>query len=331
MTFANFCSCAKKYWYVVLIPVLVALAFAGFKLMSGSTSSYVAVSTINVNSSVATVGGIAKNSAEEYMRDNPGLSVKTASDDKNNIVTLTVSGKDESIVSQEASNLAEQIVSEAESFFPNSAEITPGKYVPFVAQAQSPVVSKSTQSGTKAIFTNLIVPLMLALVFAACAIVAIYMIRRPITRKEDIEYAFAINAVVPRKADSDFGDRLLANIRFATSQDAKRICVIPIQEDSSARNISEILYASLKSEGKKVERMRSPEIIADNGEADEAAYKVIDCAPVSVSTDTLYASRKADAVVLAAIQWKDSMRSLESAVEELKLAKANIALCVLTK
>lgn len=332
MSFTDFCSCAKRYWYVILIPVLIALTFAAFKLVPDSAaSSYAASVTINVNSSVATVGGIAKNSAEEYARENTGLNIKTAADDNNNIVTINVSGNEEDAVVQAASNLADQIVSESESFFPDGAEITPGNYGQFVARAQSPVVAKNSQGGMRAVFTSLVIPLMAALLIAACIIIAIYMIRRPIIRKEDIEESFAINTMIPKSADTDFGDRLMANIRFATSQDVRQICIVPIQEEAAARKVSEALCASLKSEDLKVEQLHPAEALAGRDAPDESGYEVVDCDSVSASTDTLYASQQADAVVLVAVLWKDSMKELARSVEELNLAKAKLALCVLAK
>lgn len=327
MTIAEFGLCVKRHWYVVVIIMLVAMGFSGIKMATAASDySYTASATVNANSAISAVGGVAKNVVEEFSRNNPEFSIKSTLDDKNSIVTVAVTGESREECVQLASEAADRIVAGSNALFPNGAGSIEALF-PFEAQAQSPVVSQNVQGGMKAIFRNLIVPIMGGMLVAACLIIAIYAIRRPIIRKEDIEQAFDVDAFGMKKVDHAAAERLLANIRFASEEsDVRSICIVPLLDDQAAQTVSGLLCEALKAEGKTVSAF-----MPDDEAMVGSAYKVITCAPVQDSARTLYAAHAADAVVLVVRPWKDSMRVLADSIEELQLAKAHLAGCLLMR
>ena len=123
------------------------------------------------------------------------------------------------------------------------------------------------------------------------------------------------------RAADDGGERFLANVRFACeAHDLKTVCIVPVGSVEDAKGCAQLLGKALSEEGApfKLYANRLPQ------ELPEGTVAIAACQPLASGMEAAYESRRADAVVVAARQWDDSLRTLETTVAELRLAKAKL-------
>ena len=82
--------------------------------------------------------------------------------------------------------------------------------------------------------------------------------------------------------------------------------------------------------GMLIDRAARSESSSDNVKRG-SRVRVAACAPLLQGATAAYEARATDAVVIAAAQWTDSRKDVESSANELRLADANVVGCVLVK
>ena len=277
--------------------MLVCLGY--FSLIHFDETTYSAQSRIVVSTHVQEVGGLAQAQGRAFTNEDENIKVTAAVDGNTKTVTITAVTADESVSMELANEVVELTIDEAFDFVPENYED------PFNARIEQASDVKEAASSNNALKYS-IVAAFAGLFLAICIVVVIDLIRRPVKSIEGIQGAVEL-PVIEKLPILDGGERLLANIRFASnSNSVKTICIIPVSLEKDA----EIVAQAIED--------------AACAETQNADLIVLRQKSLSSSMKAAYESRDADATVLVATQWKDSMAELESAVAELQLAKANL-------
>lgn len=307
MTLLDFCYLIRKHIVLVIaLPVVCALACLGFLTFGNSNdSAYTAQSRIVVSTHVQEVGGLAQAQGRIYTDEDENIKVTASVDSNTKTVTISAVTSDEDLSIELANKVANAVLQEAFDFVPDN------EMDPFNARVEQ--ASKLQESvAKKGLFKYLIVSVFAGLFLAICVLVIIDMVKRPIKSVENIKAAVDLPMLEEMSKD-DNGERLLANVRFAIeAEDCGQICLIPVSDGTSIEKVAASLRAAANAE--------SPQTHIEINCQDSLANNV----------KVAYEARKADAVVLVATQWKDSLTALESAVADLKLANANLVGIVLT-
>lgn len=314
MTLLDLCRLIRRYWWlVVALPVVCVLACAAVVLPGSSAPSddkdNQAVSHIVVNSQVSAVGGLASSAARQVQAENPDLTVTAKADGGTMTVTITVTGANGARGEQAANaaianELAENVVATSEEFFADTQDSE--NLIAFKAQVEYAEVSEAIQNESNKgdSLKFLIVALFAGLFVAICIVVIIDMVRRPVKSIEGVQDAVEL-PVLEKLPVADDGERLLANVRFASKKDdLANVVVIPTSAAAGAEEAAAALEKAAKVEG--------------------ADLKVTRCESLAQGMQGAYVAKDADAVVVAVHQWSDSLKALESTVAELRLADANL-------
>lgn len=160
------------------------------------------------------------------------------------------------------------------------------------------------------------------LFLAMVVVVLINMVKAPIKDREELE-AVANLPVFSSATPSGLGDKLWANIQFATDGEVDSICLVPLEGSSAKVCAGELQMAMI--------RLGKSAIISDVGSVDSLVMSsnsdtlsIYRCDPLGKSVAAAYCSHDATATVVCARMWDDSLTTLASAIKELTLAKAKI-------
>lgn len=309
MTLVDLCRLIGRYWkLVVALPVVAVIAAAAVLFVpSQEAVSNTATSRIVVNSQVAITYGHAASLARQAANADSEYTVQAKVDSASMTVSIIASGPNP----DECVQLADAVATDAtaiteQDFLQNEGSEYKTAYR---AQIEPALLDENTASGGK--LKYLAVALLGGLFVAICIVVIIDMRRRHVKSAEGAQEAVGLPVleILPVK---DGGERLFANVRFAAKKDdLKSVCVIPAGQSDAARQACETIEQGARGVG---------------------ASTVVACyEPLSASMDGAYKAREADAVVVTARQWEDSLTQLETTVAELKLADANLVGVVYAK
>lgn len=334
MTLKEFGKCFIKLWYVVigclLLSLLIAYASVTFLSSPANENRYSTSTTMTVNSGVAVVNGIAKNQMNSVLSEFRSLQGSVTVNDTSSSVSINVEGDSESDCISASSQIVEKTISVAREFYPNGISDAGGASIPFAADIQDVSVSESGNSFNA---KTLLITLLIGLFISICAVLIIYVFKKPILTKEQIESetGFPVISEIPRKQDPIVGEKLLANTRFAKqNNDVQSITVLPVGDKTESRRVAELILEAYRSEGNSAgEIVEAEERFSD---ADIlSGFVVVECEPLSSEISGAYASQKTDVTVVVAKEWKGSLTLLNEALEELRLANATIAGVVLLR
>lgn len=318
MTLLDLCRLLKRYVaLVVAIPLVCALGcFAYLSMAKPNEATYTATSRIVVSTHLQDANGLTNSVARTVMATNKGTTVKASIDSNTKTVSIVVTSSDRQQAIDVANEVAENASLQCMEFIPANAE---DPFNARVEAANNATVSSNTWEKIKIVFFAMLAGLFIAIVL----VVVIDMIKHPVKSVEGAQSAVELPVleVMPIKDD---GERLLANVRFASKEDNLRsICVIPVGSGSAAADVADALFCAAKNEGLDVRFDSAPLANAD--------LTVIPCESLSQGMKAAYVARKTDSAVLVVRQWADSMRDLESAVAELKLAEVRLVGIVFAK
>lgn len=310
MTLYELLQLIKRYWKLcVILPVVCAFVCGAFLLIRDSGGSYTANAYIVAGSTaqVSSLNGTASSAAREFQQANSGYKASVKADNASLTVTVTVTGPDSQGTADAANEIAESSVTESKKLL-GAGNIS--------ANVKKASVGKA-QSG-KSIPTYVLVALLAGLFVAVCIVVGIDAVRRPVKGSRDL--ATVADLPVLAEIPVDSGDRLLANVRFASGEKVPHgIMVIPASTGESASQAATLLSAASGNE--------SP----DESQAHGGPVTVVASEPLLQDVAPVYEAQKADAVLIVASQWTDSLKDVEATVAQLKLAGANVVGCVLVR
>lgn len=167
-----------------------------------------------------------------------------------------------------------------------------------------------------------IVALLASLFAVVAAVVAWDSWKMPVRGMEQLEGVSGLY-VLGRVPDADRGERLFSNLMFVASdragvnvnaaaagedaRDELSVAVVPVGEPADAKLVADALLVGHARAGRG------------------CAVNATACAPFSEGMDAAWAAREADAVVVVAREWSDSVREVEGTLRELMLAGATVA------
>jgi len=293
----------------IVIPLVFALAGVGFALVRNAGAAYTANSYIVAANAaqLTTLNGTAASAAREYAAVNAGYSATAKAETASLTITITATGPDSDGTASAANAIAASAVEGAQNLLGKDG-----------VKAQIEQAYASTRSSGRSLPSTVVIAFLAGLFAAVCLVVAIDAIQRPVRGSSDLAEAsgFAVLGELP----GDTGERLLANVRFASGKsEMQSVLVVPAKEGEPAALVGMLLDRAARSENPRDGKSRGSQV------------RVSACAPLLQGAAAAYESRAVDAVVIAAAQWDDSRKEVESTASELRLASANVVGCVLVK
>lgn len=294
----------------IVLPLVFALAGAGFAILRSVGAAYTANSYIVAASAaqLTTLNGTAASAAREYAAANPGYAASAKAEASSLTITISASGPDSDGVAAAANAIATSAVEGAEGLLGKDG-----------VKAQIEQAYSSVRSSGGSILSTVLIALFAGLFAAICLVIAIDAIKQPVKGASDLSDSsgFAVLGELP----GDTGERLLANVRFASGKpNMSSVLVVPASEGEPAALVGMLLDRAARSEFPR-----------DGSSSRGQQVRVSACAPLLQGAAAAYESREVDAVVIAAAQWDDSRKNVESTANELRLANANVVGCVLVK
>ena len=310
MTLLDFGRLIRHYKKTfIILPLVFALAGAGFALVRGSGAGYTANSYIVAANAaqLTTLNGTAASASREYTAVNPEYSASSKADAAALTVTVIAVGPDSEGVATAANSIAASAVEGAEGLLGKEG-----------VKAQIEQAYAGVLSPKGSVLSYALVGFLVGLLIAACIVAVIDVVSRPVKSTSDLAESsgFPILGELP----GDTGERLLANVRFASgSPDMSTVLVVPACEGEPAALVGMLIDRAARSESEYDGRVRGKRV------------RVTACAPLLQGAAAAYEARSVDAVIIASAQWEDSRKDVESAANELRLANANVVGCVLVK
>ena len=146
--------------------------------------------------------------------------------------------------------------------------------------------------------------------------------RAPIKSREEVEKLFGLPALNPR-ASGDLGEQLWANTQFTTGKGVQSVCLVPLSGNSAEICAPSLRAAAEAAKSRAVvfpvdprEKLDLPEMPGE--------VAIYQCASLNAGMGAAYCAHAASATVVCVRLWKDSLKTLESAMRELAIAKANV-------
>ena len=300
MTLLDFFRLIRKYLpLIIVVPVLCVLACLGYLAIGNSDGAkYTAQSRIIVSTHVQEVGGLAQVQGRAYSEENEAIKVTSYVDSGIKTVVIIVDAPREDLSVEIANAIADDVLEEAFEFVPKNYED------PFNARVEK--AEKAKDAGSSGHKKLILIVFLAGLFIAICIVIVIDTLKRPVKSVEGIQRAIEL-PVLEKLPVTDSGERLLANIRFASKKDdLKTVCLIPVGNGSAIEQAADALRAAASAEN--LETQIDIQCFDSLANGMKAAYE----------------ARTADATLLVAVQWDDSLTALESAAAELRLANANL-------
>lgn len=293
----------------IVLPLVFVLVGVGFSALRGASSAYTASSYVVAASAaqLTTLAGTSASAAREYSAVNPNYSAKSKADTATLTVTIAATGPDPDGVVTAANEIASSAVKGAEELLGQDG-----------VKANVEQAYAGARSSGGSLLSGALIGLFIGLFMAVCIVAGIDMVIRPVKSSSDLSDSagFPVLAELPK----DTGERLLANVRFASGKsDMRSVLVVPARDGEPAALVGMILDRAARSESSHDEVSRGSKV------------RVSACAPLLQGAAAAYESRMVDAVVIAAAQWRDSRKDVKAAANELRLAGANVVGCALVK
>lgn len=347
MTLLDVLKLGRHYIKMVVIVVVVCtLAGAGLGVAKAGlgNAEYSAEAVLTISEPTATVAAgelmplaqaIATNVVAE--NNNDGVTVSQTYDLASRTISFTAVASSEAESIEAANNAARQTAEETAALLQDMADqyrseiqseesaeakepdgtVTFGlsernraaalEMVSFTVNDASQAASNS---GRSAAVKYALVGFLGGVFLAMCILIIIDLVKTPLKGREDIEKCFDIPVLAEGDA-RNIGDRLWANVQFAVGETPNSVCLIPVGQP-----VVQQIEASL-----------AKSIVASPVELGDVT--MVTCAPLSEGVDAAYAACSADATLVCAVLWKDSIRQIAETLYELDLAQAKVCGIVL--
>ena len=320
MTLMDLFRLIRKYWIIVVVVTLVCGGAAGVYVKVSKSAGHSATAAVVGNSQATGLMGFAGAEGRALIGADSGYTVETKTETGTNTVNITVTGPNEDECIALANGIASRTCDRAVQAYKNFEN-------PFSGTVEKAEKADKVKSGGGKKY--LLVGILAGLFLGICIVVIIDLVRRPVKSVEGMQDL--VELPVLEKLPAESGERLLANIRFASKKDdLARVCVVPLGDRALADEVAALLDAAMVAE---VGQGPAVNTSSDDGRgsafavAEEAVrdrFVVQACDSLSVGMNAAYDARGADAVIVAGRQWADSLTALESTVAELQLAGANV-------
>lgn len=334
MTVMEMLSTVKRHAKLVAIITLVSTAacaallflYLGRTPKATADNEKAATARVITNGFSGSVGAFAVESQRLLAEEDGDYRMELDVDKAPHTVTITILGPDGETAATMANELAHESLAQAE-------ELNVGTENPFhgvVVEAEAPddadeyvPVVPMPKLSTLKLVAVLIAACLGSLILAAFIAICVDSRRHPIRSMDSIVTAFhasgyddpdmtrmqealSKSTVLAELPTPDAGAQVLANTRFAVGRDdLDRICVVPLGDAGTSREVADALARAIAQEG--------------------SAACVESCASVIDNIALVYDLRASDAVILAIKLWSDTIDQLKYTLKELTLADVAIA------
>ena len=345
--------------WVVVVPILCALLAGGFMLAKESArgESYTAKATLTVTDpsgllSSASLSNLANAVAQNIVSLNADASATAKADATTQSIDFTATGAsaDDAVstvnaIAYESADaiqvtLAQQgdaywdSVNEAGSLGAASDAFAPGTTsADRVAALKSCVftvaeASAAAGSGSSNVVKYAVVGLLGGLFAVGCALVLVDAMRRPLKTKDNVRECTDA-PVLAQGATPQDGERLWANVQFASEEPVGSVGVVPVSAVDT-QQLCGVLKTAMEAQWPQahVVAIEGGDLAAAT-RAGDSAGAVLKCAPLADGMAAAYGARAAQATIVVARTWKDSQAALCDTLKELQLAGGNVVGIVL--
>lgn len=337
--------------WVILVPIICAVLVGGAGVLWGMVNGavYTASSTLTVidptglvssTSLTNLVNVFAQDQAELENDGDSGVTVKAEVDSSAQSIKFQVTAPGEQESMDIANRLAERTADAAQSALVeqgaaymeavdemgNQSLAEEGTYINAGATADERAAALrscffSVSSATKAetdgvvsrVVTYFVVGILGGLFLIICVLALIDSVKRPIKCSEDIEAVTDL----PVWAVSDnrqMGERLWANIQFASKGPIESICLLPASGGKQT-GIKEAISKAMSGN-------------SSGGTGDSSVHIEV-CDSIGESIVGARIAKQASITIVTAACWKDTVPAFCGVLEELRLASANVVGIVL--
>ena len=309
MTIQDFLKLIKRHLkFIIALPVIFALMAIGWHLVS--PSGYTATASFVTNGDLAFAQGLANKEAASY--SNSAVRITCTSQSSAKQITVSASGPDSSVCIESANAVVKRAAEQYQNTSGSSILVTITEATMATSDAPSPV-------------RTVLIAFVLGLLISLCIIVLLDALETPLRSRGDIEGASGL-LILGDAPSSDGGDRLLANLQFRCNGRPSTISVVPVGIEATAPVVARELTGALERSDVRVRLVKgSPHAKKFQVSVPEDAAIVVSCEPLDVGMGAAYIAHNADATVLCVSEWTDSRKQLTATIQELELAKANIA------
>ncbi len=287
-----------------IVFIVVAMLWSFF-----TQTSYTATSSFVTNGDVAFAQGLANSQAASYSNSEVRITCSSQSAAKQ--ISISATGANADVCVEAANAVANATVKQyKEANNTIIATITEARYA---------------VSNGSSLPEILVTAFVAGILLAICVILLIVFMKVPIKSSRDIEDA--VNLPVLGYAPSpEGGERLLANLQFRNNGRPSTVAIVPIGAAAVAPIVARELAGALERSDIRVKLVKgSPHAKKFQVSVPDGAAIVVSCEPLDDGMGAAYIAHNADATVICAVEWTDSKKQLASTVQELNLAKANIA------
>lgn len=308
MTLSDFLDLAKRYKKLVIFPIIFCI-LAALAISFFSPPSYIATASIVLNGDVAFVKGLAIKEASNYTNLNASVSIDSSDTTKQ--ISFIANGSDPASCVQAANAVMDSTVS-------------------LYKQSNSNAVIEASEANFAGVTRNnpirfILMALLAGIAIAGCLLVAIDMIRAPIKSPKDAQRSCGY-PILEGITSIERGEQLFANIQFHCNKVPSTIAIIPIGEQSTALIVSKELAAAFERGSINTKLIKgSAHIRKFKVKVPENAAVLACCEPITTGMGTAYIAHHSDTTLLCIRGWTDNKRQLETTINELRLANADIA------
>lgn len=295
---------AKLVIVLCVVFVVAAIVWSLF-----TQTSYTATASFVTSGDLALAQGLANNQAASHSNSDVRVSCSSLAAAKQ--VTINATGSDSNLCVETANTVAEETVKQYKEANANIiATINEANY--------------AVNNGLS-IFKYVFAALVAAFFISIIIILIRNFIKDPIKPHDSIENITGL-PLLAYAPSPEGGERLLANLQFRNNGRPSTVAIVPVGDAATAPITARELAGALERGDIRIKLVKgSPHARKFQVSVPEDAAIIVSCEPLSDGMGAAYITHNADAAIVCAAEWIDSRKQLMSTVQELNLAKANIA------
>lgn len=345
--------------WVVIVPVVCALLAGGlmFAKESAKGESYTAKATLTVTDpsgilNSASLSNLANATAQNVISLNAEANATAKADAATQAIEFAATGStaDDAVKSvnalayEAADSIREALMQQGEAYWDSVSKasslgaategVMPGTTsADRVAALQSCVftvaeATAASSSGSSGVVKYAIVGLLGGLFVVICILALIDAVRRPLKAGYDVIECTDV-AVLAQGETLQDGERLWANVQFASEEPVGSISVVPVSE-TDTQQLCTVLKAAMQTQWPQAHIVAiGPNDLTAASQKGDTAGAILKCSPLADGMAAAYAAREAKATIVVAHTWKDSQAMLCDTLKELQQAHGNVAGIVL--
>ena len=310
MTFSEFAvAIRRRWWFIVIIPLLFAATTAFFLLTRPVL--FAAVSQVTVTGEVTPIAAVAEGLAAGEKAPDQSIAVTTSATSKT--INIKVQGPNAEACVALSNKLADAVVGKVVELYGDKV-----KTVASHAADASAVLPPRRALAALAFVVGVVVAILLIIVEDG--------IRKPLRRVGEIEDKTKVRSAGPVRTDEDYV-LLVRGPFMMDGAAAKRVCIIPVGSLESASAFATRCVNAAEHVGMIAQEVVSSERaggLRDAFQWPEAAegqgLSLLCCNTVNNDAGAAYYAASADTVIVLAVAWKDRQEQLSDCLARLALA-----------